>query len=219
LGYKDVDRAKVFLNELADYEQKDAMPRLIVMRLGNDHTSGTRAGALSPLSFAADNDLAVGMIAEAVSKSKFWTSTAIFIVEDDAQNGPDHVDSHRSPAFVISAYVKRHTVDGTMYNTTSMLRTMEYLLGLRPMTHYDAGARPITASFQATPDPTPYVLERARIPLDEKNPPNAPGAKESAQMDFKDADDVDEDLLNDILWRAIRKNAAAPPPTRSYFGK
>ena len=142
------------------------MPRLIVMRLGNDHTSGAAPGKIAPLSIAADNDYALGMIVEAVSKSRFWTSTAIFVLEDDAQNGPDHVDSHRSPAFVISSYVKRHTVDSTMYNTTSMLRTMEFLLGLKPMTHFDAGAPPMTSVFQPMPDPTPYTAEKPRISLD-----------------------------------------------------
>ncbi len=139
------------------------------------------------------------MIVEAVSKSRFWTSTAIFIVEDDAQNGPDHVDSHRSPAYVISSYIKRHTVDSTMYNTTSLLRTMELMIGLKPMTQFDAASRVMAAAFQQTPDPAPFTIEKARVPLDEKNPPNAPGSGESAKMDFAKADDVDEDLLNDIL--------------------
>src|ERR1035438_3611606 len=135
LNYADVERAKVFLSELAEYEKTGNMPRLIVMRLGNDHTSGTAAGKIAPLSAAADNDYAVGQLVEGVSRSRFWASTAIFILEDDAQNGPDHVDSHRSPAFVISPWVKRHAVDSSMYNTTSMLRTMEFLLGMKPMTH------------------------------------------------------------------------------------
>jgi YVTN family beta-propeller protein len=218
LAYTDVDRANVFLKELAEYESNNSMPRLMVMRLGNDHTNGAAPGRLTPLAYAADNDLAVGMIVQGISKSKFWPSTGIFIVEDDAQNGPDHVDSHRSPAFVISAYIKRHTVDGTMYNTTSMLRTMEFLLGLKPMTHFDAGARPIVAPFQQTPDPTPYELEKARVSLTDRNPQGAVGGEESAKMDFAEADDIDEDKLNDILWRAIRKNDP-PAPTRSYFGK
>ncbi len=218
LDYPDVNRAKVFLAELAEYEKTGIMPRLIVMRLGNDHTNGTAAGKLSPLSFAADNDLAVGQIVEAVSKSRFWTSTAIFIVEDDAQNGPDHVDSHRSPAYLVSSYIKRHTVDSTMYNTTSFLRTMELMLGLKPMTHFDAGARVVSAPFQQTPDPAPYTAEKPRTSLTDRNPPNAPGAGESGKMDFAEADDIDEDALNDILWRAIKKDAP-PPPTRSYFGK
>ena len=124
------------------------------------HQRRDAPGKIAPLSSAADNDYAVGMIVEGVSKSKFWTSTAIFVLEDDAQNGPDHVDSHRSPAFVISSYMKRHMVDSTMYNTTSMLRTIEFLLGLQPMTHFDAGARPMTAVFQTTPDPRRYTVEK-----------------------------------------------------------
>ena len=112
LDYPDVERAKVFLDELAEYEKTGKMPRLIVMRLGNDHTSGTAAGKIAPLSAVADNDYALGMIVEGVSKSRFWASTAIFVLEDDAQNGPDHVDSHRSPAFVISP-CKRRAVDST----------------------------------------------------------------------------------------------------------
>jgi phospholipase C len=219
LSYKDVDRAGVFLKEFADYEKTGQMPRLIVMRLGNDHTQGTAVGKRSPIAFAGDNDQAVGMIVEAISKSRFWTSTAIFIVEDDAQNGPDHVDSHRSPAYVISSFIKRHTVDGSMYNTTSMLRTMELMLGLHPMTQFDAAAPVITAAFQMTPDPTPYALEKPRVDLEEINKAEAPGAKESGKMNFADADDIDEDLLNRILWRDIKGGAPMPAPVRSFFGK
>jgi hypothetical protein len=218
LAYPDVDRVKVFQSELAEYERTGQMPRLIVMRLGNDHTNGTAAGKTAPLSSAADNDYALGMLVESVSKSKFWNSTAIFVVEDDAQNGPDHVDSHRSPAFVISSWIKRHTVDGTMYNTTSILRTMEYLLGLRPMTQFDAAARPIVSPFLKAPDTAAYTAEKPRIALDDKNPPNAPGAAAAAKMDFDEADEIDDDLLNEILWRAI-KGTEPPAPVRSYFGK
>lgn len=218
LEYPDVERAKTFIADLAEFEKTGNMPRLMVMRLGNDHTYGTAAGKLAPLSSAADNDLALGMLVEAVSKSKFWTSTAIFVLEDDAQNGPDHVDSHRSPAFVISAWAKRHTVDSTMYNTTSMLRTIEFLLGLHPMTHFDAGARPMTAAFLQQPNPADYTAEKPRTSLTDKNPSNAPGAAKAALMNFKEADEVDDAELNDMLWRAIRKNTP-PPPVRSYFGK
>jgi DNA-binding beta-propeller fold protein YncE len=218
LTYPDVDRAKIFIAELAEYEKSGTMPRLITMRLGNDHTSGTTVGRLTPLAQAADNDYALGMIAEAVSKSRFWTSTVICVLEDDAQNGPDHVDSHRSPAFLISAYVKRRTVDSSMYNTASMLRTMELLLGLRPMTQFDAAARPMAAAFQATPDPAPYIAEKPRIPLDTRNSAAAPAAAASNRMNFDEADEIDDDELNDILWRAIRGDQP-PPPVRSYFGK
>jgi DNA-binding beta-propeller fold protein YncE len=219
MEYPDVERAKVFLNELADYERTGSMPRLILMRLGNDHTAGTTPGQTAPLSCVADNDYALGMIVEAVSKSKFWPQTAIFVLEDDAQNGPDHVDSHRSPAFLISPYVKRRTVDSTMYNTTSMLRTMEMLLGLRPMTHFDASARLMTAAFQAGPDAAPFTAEKPRISLTEKNAATAPGAAASLRMNFEREDMIDDDELNEILWTAIRKDSAPPPPVRSFFGK
>ena len=218
LAYPDIERAKTFLAELAEYEKTGNMPRLIVMRMGNDHTSGTAAGKIAPLSAAADNDQGVGMLVEGVSKSRFWTSTAIFILEDDAQNGPDHVDSHRSPAFVISPWVKHHVVDGTMYNTTSILRTMEFLLGLKPMTQFDAAARPMTAAFQTKPDPAPYTAEKPRHSLTDVNPASTAAAARAAAMDFDEADRNDDDELNDILWRAIRKDAP-PPPVRSYFGK
>jgi len=216
--YPDVDRARVFLGELSDDEKSGSMPRLTLVRLGNDHTSGTTPGKIAPLAAMADNDYALGLIIEAVSHSRFWATTAVFVVEDDAQNGPDHVDSHRSPAFVISPYVKRHRVDGTMYNTASVLRTIELLLGLRPMTHFDAGARPMTSVFESTPDLASYAVEKPRIPLDTRNPAGAPGARASARMNFDEADAIDDDELNDILWVAIRRSTP-PPPVRSYFAR
>jgi hypothetical protein len=218
LDYPDVERARVFLRELAEYEKSGQMPRLIFVRLGNDHTSGTAAGRIAPRSAVADNDYALGMIVEGVSRSRFWPETALFVLEDDAQNGPDHVDSHRSPAFVIAPYVRRGTVDSSMYNTTSMLRTMELFLGLRPMTHFDAGARPMAACFQATPDPQPYVAEKPRIPLDERNPAASATAARSARLDFSQEDRINDHELNDILWRAI-KGTTPPAPVRSYFAR
>jgi hypothetical protein len=218
LDYPDVERAKTFLAELAEYEKSGNMPRLMVMRMGNDHTSGTAAGKIAPLSAAADNDYAVGMLVEGLSKSRFWTSTAVFILEDDAQNGADHVDSHRSPAFVISPWTKHHAVDGSMYNTTSMLRTMEFLLGLKPMTHFDAGARAMTAAFQDHADPAPYAAEKPRISLEDRNPAATPAAQRAANLKLDEADENDDDEMNDILWRAIRRDAP-PPPVRSIFGK
>ena len=184
LDYPDVKRAQIFLDDLAQFESTDQMPALMFMRLGNDHTSATTAGKIAPLSAFADNDYALGMIVEGVSRSKFWGSTAIFVLEDDAQNGPDHVDSHRSPAFVISPYTRRGTVDSTMYNTTSMLRTMELILHLRPMTHFDAGARPMFAAFAQQGSTTPYQAEKPRISLDERNPANSSTASRSARLDF-----------------------------------
>ena len=168
--YPDVDRAKVYLEDLRQFELSNSMPRLTVLHLPNDHTSGTTPGRIAPLSAFADNDAALGMIVEAVSHSKFWPKTAIFVVEDDAQDGPDHVASHRSIAFVLSPYTRRGIVDSSMYNTASVLRTMELILGLRPMTHFDAGARPMNAAFSATADNTPYTAEKTRISLTERNP-------------------------------------------------
>ena len=208
----------MFLHELAEYEKSGQMPRLIFMRLGNDHTSGTSPGKVAPLSAAADNDYALGMIVEGVSASPFWGKTAIFVLEDDAQNGADHVDSHRSPAFVISAYSKRHAVDGSMYNTTSVLRTIELILGLRPMTHFDAGSRPLSGAFQSQPDMARYTAEKPRIPLDQLNPAFSATAARSARLDFSQEDRIDDNELNDILWRAIR-SSEPPPPVRSYFSR
>jgi hypothetical protein len=158
------------------------------------------------------------MLVEAVSKSRFWNSTAIFVVEDDAQNGPDHVDSHRSPAFLLSPYTHTGAVDSHMYNTTSVLRTIEPILHLRPMTHFDASARPMIAAFAQQPSTAPYQAEKPRIPLDERNPANSATAARSAKMDFSQADLIDDDELNDILWRAIR-GTDPPAPTRSMFAK
>ncbi|MSV28413.1 MAG: hypothetical protein EXQ52_06665 [Bryobacterales bacterium] len=218
LDYPDVERAKVFLADLGSFEKSGEMPALLLVRLGNDHTSGTAAGKISPLSAVADNDYALGLLVEGVSRSRFWNSTAIFVLEDDAQNGADHVDSHRSPAFLISAFSKRKFVDSSMYNTTSMLRTMEMILGLRPMTHFDAGARVMTAALQTVADPTPYAAEKPRISLDQRNPAASATAARSAKLNFEQEDMIDDDELNDILWRAIRKDEP-PAPVRSAFGQ
>jgi hypothetical protein len=223
LDYPDVKRAQVFIKDLQQFEGTDSLPKLIVMRLGNDHTSGTAPGKIAPLSSFADNDYALGMIVNAVSRSKFWKTTAIFVLEDDAQNGPDHIDSHRSPAFVISPYTHNASIDSTMYNTVSMLRTMELILGLRPMTQFDAAARPMFNAFTNQPNAAGYDVESPRISLEERNPleerkqaPNASAAR-SSHLDFSDADRADDDELNDILWRAIR-HSTPPAPVRSYFG-
>src|SRR5262249_30465310 len=131
LDYPDIKRAEVFLADLAEFEKTGTMPAFMTMRLGNDHTNGAAPGKLAPLSLFADNDYALGMIVEGLSRSKFWKSTAIFVLEDDAQNGPDHIDSHRSVAYLLSPYTHTGTIDSSMYNTTSMLRTMELILHLR----------------------------------------------------------------------------------------
>ncbi|MGI9073978.1 MAG: bifunctional YncE family protein/alkaline phosphatase family protein [Bryobacteraceae bacterium] len=217
LEYSDIDRAHELIREWKDFEAKGQAPQLLIVRLGNDHTQGTTPGKLTPLSYAAQNDYAVGLLVDTVSHSKLWSSTAIFIIEDDAQNGPDHVDSHRAPAWVISPFTHRGIVDSAMYNQTGVLRTMELIVGLRPLTHFDAGARPMFATFGQQADVRSYTVIQPKISLTDRNAGKARGAQESARLDFSDADLADDDELNAILWRAI-KHSDAPPPTRSAFG-
>jgi hypothetical protein len=158
------------------------------------------------------------MIVEAISHSKFWAESAIFVVEDDAQNGPDHVDAHRTVAMVISPYTKRRTTDSTMYSTSSMLRTMELILGLRPMSQFDAAANPMYNSFNAKPDFTPYKHLPARIDLNEKNLRTAYGSAISSRMNFSREDAVDDLLLNKVLWHSIKgADVPMPAPTRAAF--
>ncbi len=218
LEYKDVDRAKVFLQDLGEFERTGQMPRLITLRIGNDHTSGTSPGKYSPKAAMADNDLALGMIVAGLSKSRFWSKTAVFVLEDDAQNGPDHVDSHRSPAYVISPYTRGRGLDSTMYNTVSMLKTIEMILGMAPMTMHDAGARAMTSVFRDKPDTTPYTFVQPNYNLDERNPANAPMAARSVELDLEEADRIDDNAMNEILWRAI-KGTPMPVPSRSFWGK
>lgn len=216
LEYSDGDRASVFLDELKGFEATGHMPRLMFLRLGNDHTAGIAPGKYTPGSLMADNDSALGRIVEALSRSRFWAKTAIFVVEDDAQNGPDHVDSHRSPAFVLSPYTRRGAVDSTMYNTTSVLRTIELILGLHPMTQFDAAARPMWAAFSNAPDTQPYTAEKPRVSTTDRNPPHSASLRRMPQLDFSEADRVGDDELNEELWTAMRGGKPSPP-VRSFF--
>ena len=218
LDYPDQDRAREFIREWKQFDAQGQAPNLLIVRMGNDHTQGTRPGALTPIAYVAENDQGIGLLVDAVSHSKLWSSTAIFVIEDDAQNGPDHVDSHRAPVLVLSPFTRRGMVDSTMYNQTSVLRTMELLVGLRPMTHFDAGARPMFATFSRQPDTTPFTAIVPKVSLTDRNPGNTPGATESARMDFSDADLVDDDELTAVVWRSI-KHTDPPPPTHSAFAR
>ncbi len=218
LDYPDQKRADRFIEELKRFERDGGMPRLTILRLPNDHTSGTRVGKPTPRAAVADNDLALGRVVEAVSKSQFWKDTAIFVLEDDAQNGPDHVDAHRSVALVISPYTKRGHVDSTLYSTSSVLRTMELILGLQPMSQFDAAARPMYASFQAKADLTPYEHVAARVDLTEKNTATAWGAKLSEGFDLSKEDAADDLLLNEVIWRSVKgAGSPMPAPVRAAF--
>jgi hypothetical protein len=166
----------------------------------------------------AENDLAIGRLVEAISKSKYWNETAIFILEDDAQNGPDHVDAHRSVALVVSPFTKRKVVDSTLYTTSGMLRTIELILGLEPMSQYDAAATPMYNAFQNKPDLTSFTHLPARVSIDEKNDWNSYGAQASQRMNFEEVDMAPELELNEILWKSIKgAHSPMPPPRRAAF--
>ena len=212
---RDYLRADRFIQEFQEFDRDGKVPNLIVMSLGENHTNGTAPDAYTPKAMVASNDVAVGKIVEAVSKSKVWAKSAIFIIEDDAQNGPDHVDSHRTTGLVISPYVKRQVVDSSMYATVSMLRTIELLLGLPPMTQHDAAAAPMVNSFMSKPDLSGFTALPARQDLMSKNPPHGYGAVESARMDFSEYDRIDEGTMNRILWHSIKGvNVPMPAPVR-----
>jgi DNA-binding beta-propeller fold protein YncE len=218
MDYPDQKRADRFLEELKGFEKKGELPRFIVMHLPNDHTSGTRAGSVSPRAAVADNDLALGRIVEAISHSKFWKDTAIFVIEDDAQNGPDHVDAHRTIAQVISPYTRRGHVDSTPYSTSSLARTIELILGLEPMSQFDAAARPMYDCFQARADLTPYTHVVPDVDLSEKNKATAWGAKVSEGFDLARPDAVDDLLLNEVIWRSVKgPDHPMPAPVRAAF--
>jgi len=212
---RDTDKADIFIQEFKDFEKANKIPSLMVMSLGENHTRGTTPGAFTPKAAVASNDQAVGKIVEAISHSSAWKEFAIFIIEDDAQNGPDHVDSHRTTGLVISPYIRRGTLDSTMYSTASMLRTMELILGLKPLTQYDASATPMFESFTDKADLTPFTLVPAKTDLNARNGVAAFGARQSARMDWSEYDRIDEDALNRILWHSIKgTNVPMPAPVR-----
>lgn len=213
---RDTKLAEVFIKELKEAEAKGEWWNFMVMSLGEDHTDGLTPGRFTPTACVASNDLALGMMIEAITKSKFWPETAIFVIEDDAQNGPDHVDARRTVGLIYSPYVQRGgIVDSTMYTTASYLRTMELILGLPPMTQYDQLATPLYQVFATKPVLTPYTREEARVDVMAKNGATGEGARRSARMDFSDYDKVDFDELNDILWKSLKPGVPMPAPVRS----
>ncbi len=219
LHVPDAVRASAFIKKLKEYEAADNFPNLLIVWLPDDHTAGTKFGQPTPRAMEADNDLAFGRIVDAVSHSKFWPTTCIFSIEDDPQDGWDHLSSYRTTAYVISPYTKRHAVVNTQYNNTSLLRTMELILGIPPMTQMDATATPMFDCFTSTPDFTPYNAVTNNVPLDEMNPPSKDiedaalrkDAIVSAKLPLEKEDQCPEDLFNHILWRAA-KGSKAPYP-------
>lgn len=212
MSVPDQYRADYILKELKEYEAKGQFPQFVIICLPNDHTSGTSKGCPTPAALVADNDLAFGRIVEALSHSRFWKDMAIFGIEDDPQNGFDHVSGYRTTAYVVSPYARRGVVVSEQYNTISMLRTMEQILGMRPMNQFDAAATPMFECFTDAPDLTPFVAVKNNIPLDQMNPETRAlhnpqlrrDAIASAKMNFRQVDRAPEDALNRILWRAMR---------------
>ncbi|HEY0513382.1 MAG TPA: alkaline phosphatase family protein [Thermoanaerobaculia bacterium] len=218
LDVPDNRRVDLWLQEFSRFEKNGGLPRLTILRLGGDHTVGTRPDAPTPRAMIAENDLALGRVVETISKSRFWKESAVFVLEDDAQNGPDHVDAHRSVALVASPYTRRNAVDSTLYTTAGVLRTIELILGLPPMSQYDAAAAPFYRAFQAAPNLAPFTHREARVSIDEKNGTLAYGAAASMAMDFHDVDLAPEGELNEILWKSVRgAGSPMPPPVHAAF--
>ncbi|HEY6228254.1 MAG TPA: alkaline phosphatase family protein, partial [Verrucomicrobiae bacterium] len=219
LEVPDVWRARYITNQLALWEQRGEMPQLTLICLPNDHTSGTKAGSPTPAAQVADNDLALGQIIESLSHSSFWKQMAILVIEDDPQDGFDHVSGYRTTAYLASPYAKRKQVVSAQYSTISILRTIEQILGMPPMNQFDGSATPMLDAFTDTPDFTPFKSVANNIPLDQMNP--APqtlrdpllkkNAIISAKLNLKKVDACPEDTLNRILWHA-QKGSAAPYP-------
>lgn len=219
MSVPDQYRADVFIRELHEFEAKGEYPNLTIICLPNDHTSGTSARCPTPAACMADNDLAFGRIVDALSHSKFWPKMAIFAIEDDPQAGWDHVSGYRTTAYCISPYAKREVVVSTQYNTTSLIRTMEQILGLPPMNQFDASATPMFDCFVNTPDLRPFNVLPVSVPLDQMNPdPKAiindllrSQAELSATLNFREVDRAPEDVLNRILWHAMKGASVAYP--------
>lgn len=212
---RDPDLADVFIREMHDGEKNDNWPRFMVMSLGEDHTHALRPGDYTPSAMVGSNDQALGKIVDAVSHSRFWPETIIFVIEDDAQDGPDHVDCRRTVGLAISPYIKRGIVDSTLYTTASMVHTMELILGLPTMTQFDRAATPMYRAFRTSLDLTPYSNASPRTDLLAKNPAKGPAAAASLRMDFSGFDRVDPEEMNRILWEAQKPGVPMPAPVRS----
>lgn len=226
LGFRQRETANVavFLREFKEYEKnydstdpEKRLPNFIVMSTPEDHTRGTAPGAYTPQAMVADNDYAIGLLVDAVTHSRYWSTTAIFIIEDDGQDGPDHIDARRTVGLVISPYVKRGIVDSTLYSTSSMVRTMELLLGLSPMSQFDAAAMPMYASFGTEAKSTPFDVIQPKIDINARNKKSDYGSEQSSKMDFSDVDRAPMHLLNEIIWKSVKgADSPMPPPVHRY---
>ncbi len=218
LNTSDLYRYKVWKHDFDSLVKINQVPALSLMRLPNDHCWGTRVGKLTPLAYVAQNDDALGKVVDQISHSKIWKESIIFVLEDDAQNGPDHVDAHRSVLLVISPYIKRHFVDHTLYTTSGVLKTIELILGLPPMTQYDLAANPIINSVTDSANVKPYDALAPETDIHRENLKSAYGTRLSKKLNFTREDAVPDGLYNKILWKAVKgKSAVVPAPVHSAF--
>ncbi len=216
LDYSDLSRYNTWNIDFTRLLKEGKVPHLSILRLPNDHTAGTRKGSLTPEAMVAQNDYALGLFVDRISHSPIWNESAIFVIEDDAQDGADHVDAHRTEGLVISPYVKRHYVDNTFYTTSSMLRTMELILGLPPMSQYDAAANPMFNSFTTKIDTASYAVLQPLTDIHARTPDDAYGQTIMDKFDLAHADMVPPRLFNEILWKYI-KGTNMPAPTYSIL--
>ncbi len=218
LSIKDVTREAIWEHDFDSLVNINAVPQLSTVRICNDHTSGQHKGAYSPTAAVGDNDLAIGRFLEHLSHSPIWKESVVFILEDDAQNGPDHVDAHRSPVFIAGAYVKRNAVIHGMYSTSGVLRTIELILGLPPMSQYDAAAMPLYDCFNNTPDLMPYTAKPAQVDLEQRNIANNESSRRSQFFNLAKEDKVPDLDLNEVIWKYVKgENSVMPAPKRSAF--
>ena len=218
LAIMDTTRLRIWKTEFEAMVKENRVPQFNTLRLGNDHTEGLRIGRPTPYAHVADNDLAVGQLIETLSKSPIWNETAVFILEDDAQNGADHVDAHRSPAYLAGGFVKRNYVDHTAYSTSSMLRTMELILGLNPMSQYDAAAMPMWRSFDSVAKPSDFKAISPNVDLQAKNVVRNEWQRKSELFNFEKEDTNNDVAFNLVLWHGLKGDKIPfPGPTRAAF--
>jgi hypothetical protein len=219
LNIADTTRFRIWKKDFDSLLAIGKLPQFNTVRFGNDHTEGVRLGRPTPYAHVADNDLAVGMFVEALSKSAIWNETAVFILEDDAQNGADHVDAHRSTAYVAGGFVKRGFVDHTPYTTSSMLRTMELILGMGPMTQYDAAATPMWRCFDKVARPFDFKAIVPDVDMNQRNTAINEWQKKSEKFNFAKEDANNDIEFNKVLWHGIKGNIPFPGPKRAAFLK
>jgi YVTN family beta-propeller protein len=214
----DQVRTDAWIRDFDSLVAIDAVPALNTIRISDDHTSGLQKGQYSPIAAVADNDLAVGRFIEHLSQSPVWATSVVFILEDDAQAGPDHIDAHRSPVYVVGPFVKRNIVNHTMYSTSGVLRTIELILGLPPMSQYDAAATPLYGCFTSSADATAYTAIPAKVDINERNVADNESSRRSAKFDLAKEDAVPDKEMNEVIWKAVKgEDAVMPAPRRNAF--